>query len=151
MQEKLEKCFSEDSAEKYQSTWVWLNAGHVLLFSNMYKLGQQSQCHCHPSSSQSLYEFAIQNLYYIMRTNLLNWCNLVSSSKNVVFYAFFSMTSLLTHTVAHSTRPSFRLKTNNQPLKKFLSLAVSWVKVVKNGKILTFKVNFLCQKLSESF
>ena len=36
-----------------------------------------------------------------------------------------SMTSLLTHTVAHSTRPSFRLKTNNQPLKKFLSLAVS--------------------------
>ena len=62
-----------------------------------------------------------------------------------------SMTSLLTHTVAHSTRPSFRLKTNNQPLKKFLSLAVSWVKVVKNGKILTFKVNFLCQKLSETF
>ena len=23
-----------------------------------------------------------------MRTNLLNWCNLVSISKNVVFYAF---------------------------------------------------------------
>ena len=66
-------------------------------------------------------------------------------------YICFSMTSLLTHTFAHSTRPSFRLKTNNQPLKKFLSLAVSWVKVVKNGKILTFKVNFLCQKLSESF
>ena len=62
-----------------------------------------------------------------------------------------SMTSLLTHTVAHFNRPSFRLKTNNQPLKKFLSLAVTWVKVVKNGKILTFKVNFLCQKLSESF
>ena len=60
------------------------------------------------------------------------------------------MTSLLTHTVAHSTRPSFRPKTNNQPLKKFLSLAVSWVRVVKNFKILTFKVNFLCQKLSES-
>jgi hypothetical protein len=62
-----------------------------------------------------------------------------------------SMTSFLTHTVAHSTRPSFRPKIYNQPLKKFLSLAVSWVKVVKNGKILTFKVNFLCQKLSESF
>ena len=30
-----------------------------------------------------------------------------------------SMTSLLMHTVAHSTRPSFRPKTNNQPLKKF--------------------------------
>ena len=62
-----------------------------------------------------------------------------------------SMTSLLTHTVAHSTRPSFRLKTNNQPLKKFLSFSVSWVKVVKNGKILTFKGNFLCHKLSGSF
>ena len=50
------------------------------------------------------------------------------------------MNSLLTHTVAHSTRPSYRPKINHQPLKKFLSLAVSWVKVVKNGKILTFKV-----------
>ena len=64
---------------------------------------------------------------------------------------YISMTSLLTHTFAHSTRPSFRLKTNNQPLKKFLSLAVSWVKVVKNGKILTFKVNFPCQKLKKKF
>ena len=36
-----------------------------------------------------------------------------------------SMTTLLTHTVAHSTKPSFRSKTNNQPLKKFLSLALS--------------------------
>ena len=60
------------------------------------------------------------------------------------------MTSLLTHTITHSTRHSFRPKTNNQPLKKFLSLAVSRVKVVKNGKILIFKDNFLCQKLSES-
>ena len=63
----------------------------------------------------------------------------------------YSMTTLLTHTVAHSTKPSFRPKTNNQPLKKFLNLALSWGKVVKNGKILTFKLNFLCQKLSESF
>ena len=62
-----------------------------------------------------------------------------------------SMTSLLTHTVTHFTRHSFRPKYNNHPIKKFLSLAVSWVKVVKNCKILTFKVNFLCQKLSESF
>ena len=43
-----------------------------------------------------------------------------------------SMTSLLTHNVAHSTRHSFRPKTNNQPMKKFLSLAFSWVKVIKN-------------------
>ena len=63
----------------------------------------------------------------------------------------FSMTTLLTHTVAHSTKPSFVPKTNNQPPKKFLSLALSWAKVVKNGKILTFKVNFLRQKISESF
>ena len=36
-----------------------------------------------------------------------------------------SMTTLLTHTVAHSTKPSFMPKTNNQPLKKFLSLSLS--------------------------
>ena len=36
-----------------------------------------------------------------------------------------SMTTLLMHTVAHSTTPSFRPKTNNQPLKKFLSLPLS--------------------------
>ena len=28
------------------------------------------------------------NFDYTMRTNLLNWCNLVSISKNEVFYAF---------------------------------------------------------------
>ena len=66
-------------------------------------------------------------------------------------YLFTSMTSLLTHTVAHSTRPFYRPKINHQPLKKFLSLAVSWVKVVKKGKILTFKVNFLCKKSYKSF
>ena len=43
-----------------------------------------------------------------------------------------SMTQLLTHSVAHSTKPSSRPKTNNQPLKKFLSVVFSWVKVVKN-------------------
>ena len=55
------------------------------------------------------------------------------------------MTQLLTHTVAHFTRPSFRSK------KVFKCLAVTWVKVVKMCKILTFKVNFLHQKVSESF
>ena len=55
-----------------------------------------------------------------------------------------SMTSLLMHTVAHPIRPSYMPKIITSPLK-------SSVKVVKNGKILTFKVNFLCQKLSESF
>ena len=55
----------------------------------------------------------------------------------------FNMTSLLTHTVAHSNRLSFRPKINNQPFKKFLSLAVSWVKVAKNWKTLTFKVFYV--------
>jgi hypothetical protein len=48
----------------------------------------------------------------------------------VLYPLYFSMTLLLTYNVAHSTRPSFRLKTNTQPVKK--SLAVSWVKGVKN-------------------
>ena len=52
----------------------------------------------------------------------------------------YSMTSLLTHTVAYSTRSSFRPKTNKQPTKKCLSLTVTWVKVIKMCKILTFKV-----------
>ena len=43
------------------------------------------------------------------------------------------------------------LKANNQPYKKFLGVEFSWVNIVKNCKILTFKVNFLCEKLSESF
>ena len=60
-----------------------------------------------------------------------------------------SKTTLLIHTVAHSTRHFFRPKTKNHPIKKFLSPTVSWVKVVKNCKILTFKVNFLCQKWSK--
>ena len=59
---------------------------------------------------------------------------------------YHSMTQLLTHTIAHSTRSSFSPKNNNQPTKKLLILTVSWVKVVENAKILTFKVNFLCQK-----
>ena len=47
-----------------------------------------------------------------------------------------SMTTLLTQAVAHSTRPFFRPKTDNQPLKKFLSLSVNWVKVIEICKIL---------------
>jgi hypothetical protein len=57
----------------------------------------------------------------------------------------------MTHIIAHFIGPSFMLKANNQPYKKVLDLAFSWVNMVKNCKILTFKVNFLCQKLSESF
>ena len=57
-----------------------------------------------------------------------------------------SMTILLTHTFAHSTGLSFRLKTNNLPGKKTLGLAYTCIKVIKNDKILTFKVNFSCEK-----
>ena len=56
----------------------------------------------------------------------------VSSEPFFYFYAnspftftIHSMTSLLTPPVAHSSRPSYRPKINNQPLKKFLSLVVS--------------------------
>ena len=45
------------------------------------------------------------------------------------------MTTLFTHTVAHSTKPTFMPKNNNQPPKKFLILALSWAKVVKNDKL----------------
>ena len=72
-------------------------------------------------------------------------------SKTVGTFAIISMTSLLMHTVAHSNRPSYRPKINHQPLKKFLSLAVTSVKVVEKGKVLSFKVNFLCQKSSKFF
>ena len=40
------------------------------------------------------------------------------------------MTQLLTHSVAHSTRPSFRPKINNQSIKKFCGqLSKSWQKL----------------------
>ena len=87
-------------------------------------------------------------IFHLMICMLLN---VKEPSTISLLSSLVSMTSLLTHTVAHSTRPSFRPKTNYQPLKKFLSLVVSWVKVGKNGKILIFKVHFLCQKSSETF
>ena len=52
--------------------------------------------------------------------------------QKVTYCTINSMTQLLTHSVAHPTKPSSRPKTNNQSIKKFLSLAVSCVKVVKN-------------------
>ena len=44
-----------------------------------------------------------------------------------------SMTQLLSHTIAHFTGPSFMLKANNQPYKKILDVAFSWVNIVKNS------------------
>ena len=51
-----------------------------------------------------------------------------------------SMTLLLKHTVAHSSRPFFRPTTSR--INSFKA---------KNGKILSIEVNFLFQKLSEAF
>ena len=66
---------------------------------------------------------------YHKRLKLQNEAIFPSSIKHYQFsYQFnryFSMTTLLTHTVAHSTKPSFSLKANNQPIKKLLSCAVS--------------------------
>ena len=41
-------------------------------------------------------------------------------------------------------------KANNQPHKKILDLGCSWVNIVKNCKILTLQVDFLCQIIRKS-
>ena len=46
-------------------------------------------------------------------------------ASNACYHTCIPMTSLLMQTVARSTRTSFKPKTINQPLKKFLNLAVS--------------------------
>ena len=51
--------------------------------------------------------------------------NLKKDQRSVLNNILLSMTTLLTHTVAHSTKPSFMPKTNKQPPKKFLSLLLS--------------------------
>ena len=53
---------------------------------------EQGYCCCFLESSyfdwvQEMNEINKLLITYTMRTNLLNWCNLVSISKNVVFYA----------------------------------------------------------------
>ena len=51
--------------------------------------------------------------YWGPPTSTLDWCE-----RNYEVYLDFSMTTLLTHTVAHSTEPSFGPKTNKQPQQK---------------------------------
>ena len=51
---------------------------------------------------------------------------------------YVSMTQLLTHTIAHSTRPSFSPQNNNQPTKKFLILAVSCKEICKTCNVCSF-------------
>ena len=130
-----------------------------------------------PSVTRTL-EKGWKHLYLLLTLDFI-WSHLIITPLNVAFWravwthsnlyldvTFCKGDLVLANTIAISTTsllhfyptlsnilpglPLFMPKANNQPLKKFLSLAVSWVKVVKNGKILTFKVNFLCQKLSKS-
>ena len=96
-----------------------------------------------------LFHFSVRlqlhNIYFRNRLNIQLCISRLRPTYNIIgilmIYSIFlcdfsciSMTSLLMHTVSHSTRPSYRPKTNNQPLKQCLSLSVSWVKVVKNTK-----------------
>ena len=60
-------------------------------------------------------------------------------------WMWLSMTTLLLHTFANASKHSFSSKAKNNCIKKFVSLAVTCIKVVKNCKILTYKVNFLCK------
>ena len=56
--------------------------------------------------------------------SFVKYLNLLMTGSQAVFL-YVSMTKLLMHTVAHSTKPYFMPKTNNQPPKMFLSLAIS--------------------------
>ena len=59
---------------------------------------------------------------------------------------YFSMTSLLAHTVAQSTKRRFLPKNLSQLVIFVIELAFTWSWVNKNHQNLIFKVNFLCQK-----
>ena len=63
----------------------------------------------------------------------------------------FSMTSLLTHTVAHSTRPSFRPKNNKQPLKKVLKSCGQLSKSCQKLQNSDFQSQFPMSKITRIF
>ena len=81
------------------------------------KLFKKSKIRTTPEFSQYCYEQTKDTYYQIHKKK--------GSIVSIYLYIINSMTTLLTHTVAHSTKPSFMPKTNNQPLKKFLSLSLS--------------------------
>ena len=56
---------------------------------------------------------------YIM-ADYFDWLFQCQMSSGVLILPFISVTSLLAHTVAYSTKLSLRPKTNNQPIEKFL-------------------------------
>ena len=58
-----------------------------------------------------------------------------------------SMTQLLTYTVAHSTRPSFRLKINSQPIKKVFKSCVQLSKSSQKWQNSDFQSPFSKSKI----
>ena len=64
---------------------------------------------------------------------------------------YTSMTSLLTHTVAHSTRPSFWPKTKNQPLKKCLKSCRQLSKSCQKLQNSDFQSQFSTSKINQIF
>ena len=73
-----------------------------------------------------------RDTFYYTKPNFKKWVDDSTLRLLTEYYSQFlisnmniSMTSLLMRTVAHSTRPSFRPKINNQPTKKFLSLEIT--------------------------
>ena len=59
-----------------------------------------------------------------------------------------SMISLLMHTVAHSTRPSFRLKINSQPIKKVFKSCVQLSKSSQKWQNSDFQSQFSMSKIT---
>ena len=89
--------------------WARINCSRVFFFSTLFIFF--SECGLSLKERRSFAAFASTGN---INTTILN-----------VSITYFSMTTLLTHTVAHYTKPSFRPKTNNQLIKKFLSLSLS--------------------------
>ena len=118
---------------------IWPYIAWILLKLTGYAVIGMTFGHGHEFVSSTFFRWTdkMGNGFYkmILQQGGVCWCQLfyIASMALGCFlgYTFTSMTSLLTHNVAHFTRPSFRPKTNNKPNKKFLSLVVSWVKFIK--------------------
>ena len=104
-------------------TWGW-EVLQAILLSIVISLPSAGMIHW---TKWSLFTDVMMNLFTKSMFSLY-----FQSWPRINIHVTTKYTSLLMQTVAQFTRPSFRPKNNNQPLKKFLSLAGSWVKVVKN-------------------
>ena len=106
---------------------IWPYIAWILLKLTGYAVIGMTFGHGHEFVSSTFFRWTdkMGNGFYkmILQQGGACWCQLfyIASMALGCFlgYTFTSMTSLLTHNVAHFTRPSFRPKTNNQPIKKF--------------------------------